>query len=103
MGAVQDNCKRSCNLCEWRDPCPMTAAGEGYQVPIASECRACLGKTSGVDIEGEQMSCPPGSPRDLMEPYREKDSSDDVSRAFSQRFLGSFFFALGLAARSFRS
>jgi len=64
---VQENCKRSCGLCGWSEgACSRTSSDECPVLPVPSECRACLGKVSGYDLEGVPMSCPPDAPRDLM-------------------------------------
>jgi len=67
MAAIKEKCKKSCNLCQWSaGACPRTDARECPVIPIATECRACLGVTSGVDLEGRPMSCPAVSPRNLI-------------------------------------
>jgi len=56
--AVSEKCKRSCGLCVWQEQCEKPADGECPSRPVFDVCRACQGKVSGVDIEGDPMSCP---------------------------------------------
>jgi len=56
--AIRDKCKRSCGLCPWIEECAPDPSGECPSRPVFDECRACLGKVSGVDIDGEPMTCP---------------------------------------------
>jgi len=66
MAVVREKCPKSCNLCEWsRGSCGRTVAAECPVIPVAQECRACLGRTSGVDIDQKPMACPPGAPRNI--------------------------------------
>merc|ERR1711963_476793 len=67
---IRKNCKRSCGLCDWVSPCPPATPGECATGEVQRECRACLGKTSGYDLEGNCMTCPAGSPKDLMKDER---------------------------------
>jgi len=62
LDAIRRNCPRSCGLCTWRDPCPFADAGDCTMLEIGDKCRACIGKTSGVDIEQRDMACPSDSP-----------------------------------------
>lgn len=55
-------CPRSCGLCQWKNPCPFSDAGDCNMLQIGDKCRACVGKTSGVDIEQRDMACPGDSP-----------------------------------------
>jgi len=66
MAAIRSKCKRSCGLCDWVKPCPKATPGECGTGEVQSECRACLGQTSGFDLEGNCMACPPDAPRNLM-------------------------------------
>jgi len=67
MAEVRQNCKRSCGLCPWSSgTCGRSDAMECPITPIPTECRACLGVVSGVDIDGKDMACPADAPRDLM-------------------------------------
>lgn len=63
--AVLLKCKRSCNKCTMRDPCPVSTAPSCSVIsqPSASTCRACrTNRVSGVDIEGSKMRCPGSTP-----------------------------------------
>merc|ERR1712061_190563 len=58
--AVIEKCKRSCGLCDWKDPCPYSGASKCSEKPSSVQpfCRACeTDKVSGVDIEGCEMTC----------------------------------------------
>merc|ERR1719215_2184270 len=67
MEEVRRKCPRSCGLCAWSSgSCARTSSEECPTLPIPTECRACLGKVSGVDIDGYPMECPSDAPRDLM-------------------------------------
>lgn len=66
MWQVQEKCKRSCGLCDWSSGgCSRTSSVECPMIPVATECRSCLGRTSGVDIEQNKMAFPPGAPRSI--------------------------------------
>lgn len=56
------NCPRSCGKCPWLTPCPYTGTKNCSEHPSGPpQCSACLGKVSGVDIEGNCMQCPTGA------------------------------------------
>lgn len=66
LATVRSKCPRSCGLCAWQNPCPYPNGPPcqemGYSTDqMASQCRACNGKVSGMNIDGKPMCCPGNS------------------------------------------
>lgn len=63
LAEAREKCPRSCGRCDWsKGACGRTTSLECPVIPIATECRACVGRTSGVDIDQQPMACPRGAP-----------------------------------------
>ena len=62
MNEILQKCKRSCGKCPLQSEAQCTGArtspDECQTIAIEDTCRACRGKVSGVDIEGNAMCCP---------------------------------------------
>jgi len=55
---IMSKCKRSCGRCTWHSTCPYKTTNDCLeQAKGPTQCRACLGKVNGVDIEGNPASC----------------------------------------------
>jgi len=84
MAEIRAKCKRSCGLCSWSTgSCTRSTSEECPILPIPTECRACLGRVSGVDIDGDAMECPADAPRDLMSTTTTPCPTDDKGRCLT--------------------
>uniref|UniRef100_A0A7S2L4T8 VWFA domain-containing protein n=1 Tax=Zooxanthella nutricula TaxID=1333877 RepID=A0A7S2L4T8_9DINO len=74
MAEVRRQCPRSCGLCR-QGPCERTTSEECPIIPVPTECRACVGRTYGVDINNNAMACPADAPRDLSDLWKHLDAN----------------------------